>query len=392
MRVAIVHDWLYVVGGAERVLKEILQVYPNAQVFSLFDVLTKEQRQWIGYENSKTSFLQRIPKIHKIHRLLLPLMPLAIEQLDLSGFDLIISSSYAVAKGVITGPDQVHIAYVHSPMRYAWDLQHQYLNESRGRLGIKSLLARPLLHKLRIWDSSSGLRADAIVANSAYISRRIRKTSGRESSVINPPVAITRSATRFIRQSHFLTAGRLVSYKNTAAVVEAFKLLPDQRLIVAGTGPEEKRLRALAGPNVAFAGFVDDEQMRRLMGTAQALIFAAEEDFGIMPVEAQSEGTPVLALGKGGARETIVDTGALRTGMFFDEPTAPDIAACVNTFLTQKKRFTREACLNHARLFSAERFRSQFKAFVEGEVYRFRETARASYASTRRVESIRAAE
>ncbi len=156
MRVAIVHDWLYVIGGAERVLKELLRLYPGADVFTLFDVLSGEERAFLGFEQSKTSFLQRIPRIGKIHRALLPLMPLAIEQLDLSGYDLVISSSCAVAKGVITGPDQLHIAYVHSPMRYAWDLQHQYLAENRGPFGLKAALARILLHRIRTWDAILG--------------------------------------------------------------------------------------------------------------------------------------------------------------------------------------------------------------------------------------------
>jgi glycosyltransferase involved in cell wall biosynthesis len=206
------------------------------------------------------------------------------------------------------------------------------------------------------------------VANSAYIARRIRKTWGREATVIYPPVTVAPRASGLPRQTHFLTAGRLVSYKNAAAVVEAFKLLPDQRLIVAGTGPDEKRMRAMAGPNVVFTGFVSDSEMRSLMATAKSLVFAAEEDFGIIPVEAQAEGTPVLALGRGGARETVVDQGPSPTGMFFDEPTAQDIAACINVFLAHEQSFTREACQQQARSFSADRFRAKFKAFVDQEM------------------------
>ena len=286
MRVAIVHDWLYVLGGAERVLKELLACYPGADVFTLFDVLSDEDRAAIGFEKSRTSFLQRIPRIGKIHRALLPLMPLAIEQFDFSGYDLVISSSCAVAKGVITGPDQVHVAYVHSPMRYAWDLQHQYLSGS-GRL--KQLFARLLLHRIRTWDAISGLRPDAIVANSAYVARRIRKAFGRGAEVIHPPVDAAPKAAGTPRQGYFLAAGRLVGYKNTRAIIEAFKLLPDEKLVVAGSGPEAGSLRAIAGPNVTFKGSVGDGEMRGLMAGAGALIFAAEEDFGIVPVEAQAD-------------------------------------------------------------------------------------------------------
>jgi glycosyltransferase involved in cell wall biosynthesis len=367
MRVAIVHDWLYVIGGAERVLREFLRLYPGADVFTLFDALTAEERAWIGYERSNTSFLQRVPRIAKIHRSLLPLMPLAVEQLDLSGYDLVISSSCAVAKGVITGPDQIHIAYVHSPMRYAWDLQHQYLRES-GANRLKGALARMMLHRIRLWDTCSSLRPNAIVANSAFVARRIKKAFGRDVQVIHPPVEIASSGTSLPRGVHFLAAGRLVSYKNTRAIVEAFRLLPNLKLIVAGSGPEEQRLRAIASPNVKFTGFVPDSEMRCLMATARALIFAAEEDFGIVPVEAQAEGTPVLALGRGGARETIVADGTGRTGAFFETPDPHRIAACVSAFVAQQSSFSREACQAHARTFSAERFRQQFKSFAVREI------------------------
>lgn len=370
MRVAIVHDWLYVLGGAERVLREILQCYPRATVFSLFDVLTDEQRAWIGYERAETSFLQAVPGIAKRHRSLLPLLPFAIEQIDLSGFDLVISSSSCVAKGVITGPHQVHVSYVHSPMRYAWDLQERYVSESPGPLRAKSALARILLHKIRMWDTASGARPDAIVANSAYIARRIRKAFGREARVIHPPVDVTAISPTPARGDHFLCAGRFVGYKNVKSVIEAFALLPEQTLVVAGSGPEEKALRALASANVKFAGRVSDDEMRRLMATARALIFAAEEDFGIVPVEAQAEGTPVVALGRGGVRESVVTTGPRPTGLFFDRPDAASIAAAVNTFLATSDRFSRAACREQAEKFSAARFRRQLIDFVEGELDR----------------------
>jgi glycosyltransferase involved in cell wall biosynthesis len=365
VRVAIVHDWLYVLGGAERVLKEILKCYPDADVFTLFDVLTDSQRAWIGFEASHTSFLQRIPGVGKIHRLLLPLMPLAIEQFDFSRYDLIISSSYAVAKGVITGPDQVHVSYVHSPMRYAWDLQNDYLRASSG---LKSALARIMLHHVRLWDASSGLRPNVIAANSAYVSRRVKKAFGRSAKIIHPPVDVTPVGKGLKRGDYFLAAGRLVGYKNTEAVVQAFKLLPDLQLIVAGDGPEARRLKTIAGPNVSFVGFVEDDTMRRLMASARALIFAAEEDFGIVPVEAQAEGAPVIALGRGGARETVIADGENRTGLFFGEPSAESISACIRKFIAEESSFSSVACQRHARSFSAERFRTQFRSLVDSEI------------------------
>ena len=217
-------------------------------------------------------------------------MPLAIEQIDLSRYDLVISSSYAVAKGVLTGPDQLHIAYVHSPMRYAWDLQHRYLAEARLERGLKSALARLLLHRMRIWDSRTANGVDDYLANSHFVARRVRKAYGRDARVIHPPVDVAPVLPSRERNGHFLTASRLVPYKNVRAVVEAFRELPNERLIVAGDGPEFEHIRAIAGPNVTMAGFVSDAALRELMGTACAFIFAAEEDFGIVPLEAQGEG------------------------------------------------------------------------------------------------------
>jgi glycosyltransferase involved in cell wall biosynthesis len=365
VRVAVVHDWLYVLGGAERVLREILRIYPDADVYTMFDVLKPEERAWIGYKQSHTSFLQRVPKIAKLHRALLPLMPIAVEQFDLSQYDLVISSSYAVAKGVITGPDQLHVAYVHSPMRYAWDLQHQYLKHDNSLFGMKRFLTRLLLHPIRQWDASSGQRPDAVVANSAYIARRIGKTWGRKDAhVVYPPVDLNFDAPDVPRAEHFLCASRLVAYKNTQPVVEAFALLPDLKLTVVGRGPELEKLKKLATPNVTFAGWVSDDDMRKLMTTARALVFAAEEDFGIVPVEAQAQGTPVLALGRGGARETVVPG---RTGKFFAEPTPSAIAATVNAFITEEANYTRGACVAQAAGFSPDRFRFELEAIINGE-------------------------
>ncbi len=372
MRVAVVHDWLYVRGGAERVLRSILRCYPGADVFTLFDVLSRADQAWIGYDRSTTSFMQRLPGIAKRHRLYLPLMPLAIEQLDLSGYDLVISSSYAVAKGVLTGPDQVHVSYVHSPMRYAWDLQHQYLRESKMTRGARGVLARIILSYMRMWDTRTAAGVTSFAANSSFIARRIRKAYGRSAKVIHPPVDVPSLPPLWVRGDHFLVASRLVAYKNVRAVVEAFEHLPDQQLIVAGTGPEEARLRALAGPNVSFTGYVSDAELRRLMGTSKAFIFAAEEDFGIIPVEAQGEGAPVLALGRGGARETIITTGPGRTGMFFDEPEASSIASTVRDFLAAGDLFNPEDCHAQALRFAAPLFERRFKSLIQEEMTKMR--------------------
>ncbi len=366
MRVAIVHDWLYVVGGAELVLKEMLECYPDADVFTLFDFLSDDDRARIGLGKTKTSFLQKLPFVKNQHRLFLPLMPMAIEQFDLSGYDLVISSSYAVAKGVITGPDQIHVSYVHSPMRYAWDLQHTYLEQS-GYRGVLGFAVRYLLHRMRIWDTRTANGVDVMLANSGFIARRIRKVYGRNPTVVFPPVTLSLRPKQVERANYFLAASRLVPYKNIEQIVRAFALMPDQQLVVAGDGPEAKKLQKIATSNVSFAGHVPTPELRRLMSMARAFVFAAEEDFGIITVEAEAEGTPVLALGRGGSRETVAEG---RTGLFFDEPTPDAITRTVRAFIEREREFSPLACRQQAERFSAVRFRSEFKNVVDAAVAR----------------------
>jgi glycosyltransferase involved in cell wall biosynthesis len=364
MRVAIVHDWLYVIGGAERVLQGMLRCFPNADLFCLFDFLPEADRARIGYTTSHTTFLQRMPFLRRHHRMFLPLMPLAIEQLDLRGYDVVISSSYAVAKGVLTGPDQLHVSYVHSPMRYAWDLQEDYLEESRMTRGVFGWISRVLLHGIRVWDVRTAHGVDAYVANSRYVARRIRKLYGAQATVINPPVRVPNSLPDAPKDDFFLSASRLVSYKNVRAVIEAFAHLLEQQLVVVGEGPEFASLSALAGPNVRMLGYVDDAELADLMQRARALVFAAREDFGIAPLEAQALGTPVIALGRGGARETVVSDGPAPTGLFFDTPTPEAIAWAVRRFIDSPNRITPAQCHAHAKRFNEARFDREFGDFV----------------------------
>ena len=379
-RVAVVHDWMYTLGGAEKVLRSILRCFPGADLHCLFDVMGEEERQSVGYERSVTSFLQRMPRIARNHRIYLPLMPLAIEQLDLRRYDLVISSSSAVAKGVITGPDQLHVSYVHSPMRYAWDLQHQYLRESGLEHGAKSWAARLLLHRMRLWDTRTASGVDQYIANSNFVARRLRKIYGCRATVIYPPVNVPDRLPGLPRGDFFLTASRLVPYKNARVIMEAFARMPGQKLVAAGEGPEYARLKALAGPNVQMLGFVEDGELRRLMATARAFIFAAEEDFGITPVEAQAMGTPVLALGRGGALETVVTTGTHATGLLFDEAEPAAIAAAVERFITEEARFSPEACFRNARRFSVERFEDEFRRYVDEAYADFTAGCQATHA------------
>ena len=371
MRVAIVHDWLYTLGGAEKVLAGMLSCFPDADVFCLFDTLSAEERQRIGVSTTRTSFMQRFNVMRRRHRLFLSLMPLAIEQFDMSGYDVVISSSFAVANGVITGPDQVHLSYVHSPMRYAWDQQHAYLRESKMTRGLRGLLARLLLHRIRLWDVRTAHGVDGYMANSHFVARRIRKTYGRAAEVIYPPVTVPRMLTPCIKENYFLAASRLVPYKNIRAIIEAFKLLPDERLIVAGDGPEAEQLRQVAGPNVSFVGFVVDGELRRLMRHALAFMFAAEEDFGIVPVEAQSEGTPVICLGRGGVLETVRADCLAPTGLFFNRPEASAIADAVKRFRTEEASFLPENCHRNALRFASSLFAKNFRDFVHRHMTAF---------------------
>jgi glycosyltransferase involved in cell wall biosynthesis len=352
----------------------MLRCFPQADLHCLFDVLSPQDRRKLGYETSKTSFLQRMPGIATKHRLYLPLMPIAIEQFDLSDYDVIISSSFAVAKGVLTGPDQLHLTYVHSPMRYAWDLQHQYLRESGVGRGLKSVLARTLLHRMRLWDTRTGNGPEAYMTNSHFVARRIRKIYGREARVIAPPVAVPAECPNVPKQGYFCTASRLVPYKNVHMIVEAFRALPQEKLIVAGEGPELPRLRALAGANVEFVGYRQDAELRTLMASARAFLFAAEEDFGIVPVEAQGQGTPVLALGRGGARETVITTGPARTGLFFESTEPEAIAATVRRFIATEPSFRPEICHRNAIRFETRRFEEAFSAFVRQQYAEFGRT------------------
>lgn len=363
-RVAIVHDWLVTYAGAERVLEQMIACFPEAEIFSLVDFV--EDRKFLHGKHATTSFIQRLPLARKKYRAYLPLMPLAIEQLDLSGYDLVISSSHAVAKGVLTGPDQVHVSYVHSPIRYAWDLQHQYLEQSNLTSGLRSAMARVVLHYIRNWDTRTSNSVDHFVANSQFIARRIRKVYHRDSRVIFPPVDVQSFIVGEDKEEFYLTASRMVPYKKIDLIVEAFSRMPGKRLVVIGDGPEMKAIRAKAGPNVDILGYQPFAVLHDHMRRAKAFVFAAEEDFGIAPVEAQACGTPVIAFGKGGVLETVRELGqAHPTGVFFREQNAPSIVGAVREFEQNVQRFSARDCRVNAERFSIATFRERFMAFVE---------------------------
>lgn len=366
MKVAVVHEWLVNYAGSERVLEQIIRCLPDADVFTLIDALPSSEREFLGGRPVFTTFLQNMPGARNHHRIYLPLMPLAIEQLDLTGYDVIVSSSHAVAKGVLTGPDQLHLSYVHSPIRYAWDLQHDYLKESQLTRGIKSWLARLVLHRMRIWDLRTSNGVDAFIANSRFISRRIWKVYRRESTVIYPPVDTSYFSFTPLKEDFYLTSSRLVPYKKIPMIIEAFNRMPDKKLIVIGEGPEGKRCKSLAGPNIELIGYQDASSLRNHMQRAKAFVFAAVEDFGITPVEAQACGTPVIAYGRGGALETVKGLEHERpTGVFFHEQTAQAICDAVLKFEINQSRIDPMACRTNAEYFAPDRFRQQFTDFVK---------------------------
>jgi glycosyltransferase involved in cell wall biosynthesis len=372
-KVAIVHDWLTTYAGAERVLEQLLSLYPDADLFSVCDFVPESERDFLGNRTPITSFIQKLPGARKRYRSYLPLMPLAMEQLDLSAYDVVISSSHAVAKGVLTGPDQLHVSYVHSPIRYAWDLQHQYLRESGLDRGLKGGVAKWLLHKIRLWDLRTANGVDHFVANSSFIARRIWKTYRRESDVIYPPVDVTNFTMCENKEDFFVTASRMVPYKKIDLIVEAFSVMPDKCLIVIGDGPDMEKIRAKAGPNVQLLGYQCFEVLRDHLQRARAFVFAAEEDFGITPVEAQACGTPVIAFGRGGVLETVrgLDKSEKPTGLFFGSQTVASVVTAVERFESNRGAFTASACRDNAMRFCPEVFRERFSALIAIQYKKF---------------------
>ncbi len=380
-RVAVVHDWLVVLGGGEGVLREIIKMFPDCDLFAVVDFLSDADRAWLFGKRATTSFIQKLPFAKKKYRGYLPLMPFAIEQLDLSSYDLVISSSHAVAKGVITGPDQTHICYCHSPIRYAWDLQHQYLRQAGLAGGLRSMSARLILHYIRIWDLRTANGVDQFIANSAYIARRIHKIYRRQAVVVHPPVDVGKFTARLDKEDFYFTASRMVPYKRVDLIVEAFAKMPQRRLIVIGDGPEMERIRKVAGRNVTLMGFQPNAVLRDHLQRARAFVFAAEEDFGILPVEAQACGTPVIAYGKGGALETVIgpDDAWARapTGLFFDAQTVPAVIDAVERF--EACTINPADCRAWAEGFSIEAFQAGLGSIIQIDG-RIRETSDTPFA------------
>ncbi|GMR04381.1 MAG: glycosyltransferase [Thermodesulfobacteriota bacterium] len=369
MKVALVHDWLTGMRGGEKVLEALCEIFPEAHLFTLFHIPGSVSSE-IEERPIKTTFVQKLPFVKKHYRLYLPLFPMAAESLDLSGYDLIISTSHCAAKGIITPPGAFHVSYIFTPMRYIWDKFDDYFGD---RFWLKKRALGLVCHYLRAWDSASSRRVDAFIAISDYIAERVKKYYGRDSTVVNPPVDCARfSMTRAEPEDFYLCLSAFAPYKRIDLAVEALTAT-GARLKVVGTGQDEKRIRSLAGANVEFLGHASDDVVADLYSRCRALIFPGEEDFGIVPLEAMASGRPVIAYGKGGVLETIVplfkSQGVLErkrrpTGVFFYDQSVRGLVEAVRTFEDHEKKFSPMALREHALKFDTPLFKKKFKETV----------------------------
>lgn len=372
MKKALIHDWYTVYGGAERCIESFTNIWDDFDHYTLIDTLNEEQRKIIlKGKPTNTSFIQRLPFAKKNYRSYLPLFPIAVEQFDFHDYELIISSSSSVAKGILTRPDQLHISYVYSPVRYAWDLYTQYLKESKLDKGLKGIVARYFLFKLRLWDYSTANRPNYYIAISHYVAKRIKKVYDKDSIVIYPPVDTESFTISNTTKDYYITCSRMVPYKKIDLIVEAFSKT-DKKLIVIGDGPDFKKIKKFQTDNINLMGFVGKNEMTELVKRARAFIFAAEEDFGIAPVEAQACGVPVIAYGKGAVLETIkgvfpesIEMNENVTGIFFKEQEASSLLEAVSFFEKNEDQFNKQNIRENAERFSTLRFEREFQSTIE---------------------------
>lgn len=368
MKVAIIHDWLVTYAGAERVLEQLLALWPEADLFTLVDFLPEDGRGFVKGKRATTTWIQHLPFAKRFFRHYLPLFPFAIRMLDVSGYDLIISSSHCMAKNVRVRPGQRHVCYCHSPVRYAWDMQDEYLAQVGLSGGLKGRLIKWGMRFIRWADLRYTPGVGLFVANSHFIAQRIWACYGREAMVLNPPVAVQDFPLRAEKDGFYLTASRLVPYKKMDLIVQAFAGMPDKRLVVIGDGPEMPRVRQAAegAANIEVRGYQPFGALKEAMQAAKAFVFAAKEDFGITPVEAMACGTPVIAYGEGGVQDSVVPLpNPEATGVFFPLQTVDAVQAAVRTFEAAQARLTPEACRQRAESFGEAVFRDKFKMIVE---------------------------
>lgn len=357
------HDWFASYAGSEKCVESFTNIWQDADVFTLFNLLNHEESQKVfKNKNLNTSFLQKAPFIKTKHRNYLPLFPYAIEQFNVSDYDFVLTSSHAVAKGVITSPEQLNICYCYTPIRYAWDLYHQYLKEANLTKGLKGLIAKSILHYIRMWDSTTANRVNYFVGISHYIAKRIEKNYGRKADVIYPPVDTQKFECCTQKDNYYLAASRFVPYKKIDLIVEAFKDFGGRKLVLIGDGPDRKKIIPLLSANVEYIGYQTDDKLKEYMQKAKAFIFAAEEDFGIIPVEALSCGTPVIAFNKGGASETILDG---ESGIHFDEQNISSLRDAILRFEKSENKFDPVSLSIYAKKFDREVFEKNIKEYVQ---------------------------
>lgn len=372
-KVAIICDWLTVNGGAEKVLQLLLEMFPRADIYTLFDVLKPTERNWLKQTKVITSQSLLLRLFPRKYRWFLPTMPFWIEQFDLSDYDLVISCSHAVAKGVITHPHQIHLAYIYSPMRYAWDLQYEHFARGDFGRGLKGWLIKRWLHRFRIWDAVSFLRPDQVIASSHFIAKRINKVANLNCPVIYPPVSALNAEqaeeVEGLPEHFYVIASRLVPYKNIDKIIQAFRQLPERHLVIIGEGPLKTAYQKMAPANVTFLGYLPKPQMIFTLQKAQACIHMAVEDFGIAPLEAQSLGVPVVAYERGALQETIIGIGTSvkPTGIHFQHNTPASLAAAIHEFETyqQQMGISKADCIANSQRFSVENFRDHFMQAIE---------------------------
>lgn len=370
MKTAIVHEWLVNYSGSEKVVESLNNIWIDADIFCLTDFLNEEDREIIVTgKNTNTSFIQKLPFARKDFRFYLSLFPMAMESFNLKNFDLILSSSHSVAKGVITDSNQLHICYCHTPMRYAWDMYHQYLKQADLTNGIKGMISQTMLHYLRIWDQTTANRPDYYIANSENVAKRIKKIYNRDAEVIYPPVDVEKFECKTKKSDYYITISRLVPYKKIHLITEAFSKMPDKKLIIIGDGPEEKSLKKNATSNIECLGYQPFYTVKEMLEQAKAFVFAAEEDFGIVLVEALACGTPVIAFKKGGALETIKDG---INGILYESQTSDAIIDAIKQFEKNENKFDSASISKTSARFSRAIFEKNIKAFVENKLEIFR--------------------
>ena len=379
--IAIIQDWFSAEfkGGSEKVFSEIEKIIIDNnsyyEIFSLVNHLEKNQN-FNSQKIINTSFIQNLPFSKKHFHKYLPLFPLAIEQFDLRKYDLIISSSHSVAKGVITSPDQLHISYIHTPMRYAWDQMQIYLNNSPYKKFGINWLVRLILHDLRKWDYLSSVRIDKLVSNSNFTAKRIKKYWGRNSSVIHPPVDVDKFSPRESRSDFYLSVSRLVPNKRIDLLIKAFNEL-DLPLIIVGNGPDKKKLMKIANNNIIFLNYQTDFEIKKLMENCRAFVYAGIEDFGIAPVEAMAAGAPIIALKKAGILDTVKcinSKNKISTGLLFNEQSHQTLRDCVQYFEEKKLwlEFSNEDINLWAQNFSIKNFKNKFSNFIDKSLSEFK--------------------